>query len=93
MKTRGPGLLFHLAAFATAVFILTVLALVATLFADPEAPVNVWLNTHGTTLLLAEVAAIAVLGMAAMGRDQWVQRREDAAGLNRDESSHTTTLP
>jgi hypothetical protein len=58
-------------------FIVTVLALVATLFADPEAPVNVWLNTHGTTLLLAEVAAIAVLGMAAMGRDQWLQKRED----------------
>jgi hypothetical protein len=78
---RGPGLLFHLAAGATAVFIVTVLALVATLFADPEAPVNVWLNAHAGTLLLIEVAAIAVLGVAAMARDQWLQRRErDSAG-------------
>lgn len=76
---RGPGLLFHLAAAATVLFIVTVLALVATLFADPAAPVNVWLNAHATKLLLAEVAAIAVLGVAAMGRDQWLQRREDAA--------------
>uniref|UniRef100_A0A7C2NYQ6 Uncharacterized protein n=1 Tax=Schlesneria paludicola TaxID=360056 RepID=A0A7C2NYQ6_9PLAN len=74
---RGPGLLFHLAAAATVLFIVTVLALVATLFADPAAPVNVWLNAHATKLLLAEVAAIAVLGVAAMGRDQWLQRRED----------------
>ncbi|MDZ4688126.1 MAG: hypothetical protein SH850_23885 [Planctomycetaceae bacterium] len=76
---RGPGLLFHLAAGATAVFIVTVFALVATLFADPAAPVNIWFNAHAGTLLAAEVAAIAVLGVVAMGRDQWLQRRESSS--------------
>lgn len=73
---RGPGLLFHLAAGATTVFIITVLALVATLFADPKAPVNIWLNNHGGTLLGVEVVAIAIFGVAAMARDQAQQRRE-----------------
>jgi hypothetical protein len=75
---RGPGLLFHLAAGATTVFIITVLALVATLFANPNAPVNIWLNTHGGTLLGVEVAAIAMFGVAAMAQDQRLQRREQA---------------
>jgi hypothetical protein len=79
---RGPGLLFHLAAGATVVFIVTVLAVVATLFADPEAPINVWLNAHAGTLLLAEVVAIAVLGLVAMGRDQWLQRRQERDGID-----------
>ncbi len=72
---HGPGLLFHLAAAATVSFIVTVLALVATLFADPIAPVNIWLNKHAAPLLGVEVLLIFVFGMSAMVQDQWLQGR------------------
>jgi hypothetical protein len=75
MAARGPGRLFQLTAFATTVFVISVLAMVATLFGDPEAPVNVWINRHMATVLLAEIVAIAVFGFAAMAWDQWTTPR------------------
>lgn len=67
---RGPGILFHCAAAATAAFIITVLAMVATLFGDPAAPINAWLDQYGARILLCEIAAITILGIAAMVVDQ-----------------------
>lgn len=69
-----PGALFHLAAAGAISFIITVLALVATVFADPQAPVNIWLNRHGTAILGSEVALIVICGLGAMARDEWLQR-------------------
>lgn len=73
---RGPGVLFHLTAGVTALFIITILAMVATLFGDPAAPINQWLNDNGTVLLGGEIAAIAVLGTAAMVQDSRLTRQE-----------------
>ncbi|MDX1970031.1 MAG: hypothetical protein SFV23_22850 [Planctomycetaceae bacterium] len=73
-----PGVLFHLAAASAISFIVTVLALVATVFADPQAPVNIWLNRHGSTILGSEVALIVVCGLGAMARDEWLQRQTEA---------------
>lgn len=70
MAARGPGRLFQLTAVATTVFVVSVLAMVATLFGDPEAPVNLWINQHMGTVLLIEIAAIALFGFAAMAWDQ-----------------------
>ena len=75
-KQRGPGWLFHLAAGATAVFVLTVLAMVATMFGDPAAPLNVWLNRHGGQLLTTEVVLIVISAVCAMARDQWRSARD-----------------
>lgn len=79
VRGKGPGILFHCAAGATTVFIITVLALVATLFADPEAPVNVWLNNNAAWMLGGEVVLIAVFGIAAMARDQALTAAEQRA--------------
>ena len=62
--------LFHLAAFATTVFIITILAMVAMLMGDPVAPANLWFNEHGSTVLIVEVSAIVLLGLAAMTADR-----------------------
>jgi hypothetical protein len=79
-----PNLFFRLTTFAGAAFVITVLALVATMFGDPQAPPARFLNAHGTTVILWEVAAILVLGLAAMTLDrrqtlrQMRERREPA---------------
>lgn len=69
-RPTRPGSWFQLAALSAAVFVVTVLALIATVFADPRAPVNQWLNTHAGKLLFGEVVAIVVFGVGAMWRDQ-----------------------
>lgn len=83
---RGPGWLFHVTAGATTAFIISVLAMVATLFGDPEAPINGWINDYGATVLLVEIVAIGVFGFAAMANDARVTRLEQrghAAGTTR----------
>jgi uncharacterized membrane protein YkgB len=62
--------LFRLTAAASTVFVITILASVALLLSDPEAPVNAWFNRHGTTVLIVEVVLIVVLGLAAMTADR-----------------------
>lgn len=73
---RGPGWLFHVTAGATTAFIVSVLAMVATLFGDPAAPINGWINDYGAIVLMVEIAAIGVFGFAAMANDARVTRLE-----------------
>lgn len=73
---RGPGWLFHVTAGATTAFIITVLAMVATLFGDPEAPINGWINQYGAIVLLVEIVAIGIFGFAAMANDARLTRKE-----------------
>jgi hypothetical protein len=72
---RGPGsktsFLFRLIVPVTAVFIVTVLALIAVLFGDQRAPLSRWLNDYGNTLLLVEFAVVLVLSFLAMAWDRW----------------------
>lgn len=68
-KTK-PGLLFRLVVPATVVFILTILALIASLFGDPKAPVSKWLNANGNQLLIFEFIAVVVLSVLAMTVDR-----------------------
>jgi len=58
--------LFLLTAGVTTIFVITVLAMVAMLIGQPNAPINVWFNVHGATVLTVEVISIGVFGMAAM---------------------------
>jgi hypothetical protein len=80
-STERPNLFFRLTTFVGAVFVVTILALVATVFSDPRAPSVQFLSAHGTTLVVWEVAAILVLGLLAMMLDRWRSLRE----LKRDQ--------
>lgn len=79
--SERPGLLFRLAALLTAAFVITVLCLIATVFADPRAPVNIWLNENATPILVFEVLGIVIFGAAAMALDQY--RQPDSSGRTR----------
>ena len=71
---RGPGapasLLFKLIVPATAIFIVTVMSLIAAVFSDQRAPVAKLLNQHGTKLLIAEFVAVMGLSFLAMTVDR-----------------------
>ncbi len=71
---RGPGskpsLLFKLIVPSTAIFAITVLALIAVVFSDPRAPVAKFLDRHGDSLLLAEFVVVIVLSLLAMTFDR-----------------------
>ena len=68
--------LFKLTAVATTMFIITILAMVAMLVGDPDAPVNLWFNRHGATVMTAEVLAIGVFGLSAMISDRNETRKQ-----------------
>ncbi len=69
-QTR-PSLLFRLVIPATVIFILTILALIASLFGDPRAPVSQWLEAHGNSLLIWEFIVVLVVALLAMTIDRW----------------------
>ena len=77
---RGPGspasLLFKLIIPATAVFIVTVMALIAVVFSDQRAPVAIFLNTWGTHLLVVEFFTVTGLSLLAMTVDRIRTLRE-----------------
>ena len=71
---------FRLTAFCAAVFVITIFALVAIVFSDPQAPPVQFLNEHGGKLLVYEMIATIILGVLAMAIDrlQIVRDRADA---------------
>lgn len=77
---RGPGspasLLFRLIIPATAIFIVTVMSLIAVVFSDQRAPVAKFLNEHGTRLLVVEFVAVIGLSILAMTVDRIRTLRE-----------------
>ena len=76
--------LFNLTAFATTAFVITILAMVAMLLGDPDSPINVWFNRHGSTVMIAEVSAIIFLGLAAISAD----RRESRCTRTTTDPTH-----
>lgn len=80
--TGSSNLLFRLAAVLSGLFVITILALVASILGDPAAPVAQFLERQGGRLLLAEVAGILVTGICAMFWDRW--RSLSAASEHRD---------
>jgi hypothetical protein len=71
---RGPGskpsLLFQLIIPATAVFVITILSLIAIVFSDPRAPVAQWLDKNGNRLLIVEFVVVIILSFIAMAVDR-----------------------
>lgn len=79
MKRPGSpaSLLFRLVVPVCAVFILTILALIASVFGDPRAPVAQWFDQHAGTLLTVEFLATMVLALLAMAIDRTRTLRSD----------------
>jgi hypothetical protein len=78
--------LFQLTAAVTTAFIITILAMVSMMLGDETAPVNVWFERHGGTLMVVEVLGIVVFGLAAMTAD----RRETLRDERRPKSTDTS---
>ena len=70
--------LFHLTAAVTMAFVVTILAMVSMTLGEPTAPVNLWFDKHGGTLMLVEVIGIVVFGLTAMMADRRETLREQA---------------
>ncbi|MCA9057121.1 MAG: hypothetical protein KDA85_01420 [Planctomycetaceae bacterium] len=68
---QPPGLLFRLVVPATAIFIVTVLSLIAVLFSDQKAPLAIWLDRNGNRLLVCEFITILLLSLVAMTVDRF----------------------
>ena len=72
MKRPGSrtSLLFRLIVPACAVFIVTILIMIASVFGTPPAPVAQWLDRHLGTVLTVEFTVIMVLALLAMTVDR-----------------------
>lgn len=79
MTVSRPNIFFRFVLITTSVFVVTILALLACVLGDGRSPVNQWLNRHGTTLILYEVAAIGITGMLALVVDRWQTLRNPPA--------------
>lgn len=89
--------LFQTTAAITVIFIVTIFAMVAMMYGDPQAPVNVLFNAHGAMILTVEVIGIGVAGMSAMiadrcetlreAREKAARKTDDIAAVCDDEST------
>lgn len=72
MKARSErvNIFFRLTALSGALFIVTIFALVAVVFGDPDAPVARFLNEHGGRLIAGEVGLTLTSGLLAMTVDR-----------------------
>jgi len=72
MKRPGSpaSLLFRLIVPVCAVFIVSILAMIASVFGNPEAPISKWLDRHVGTILAVEFFATIGLSVLAMFVDR-----------------------
>jgi membrane protein DedA with SNARE-associated domain len=70
--TPPRNFFFPLAAFCSALFIVTIFALVASVFGDPRAPLARLFDRYAGCLFAGEVAAVLITGFLAL----FVDRRE-----------------
>ena len=82
-QSRNP--FFPLAAFSAALFIITILALVASVFGDPHAPLAKLFDRYAGRLIAIEVAATLVIGFLALA----VDRRQTLRGLAKSARSES----
>lgn len=74
---QRPNIFFRLALGTGSLFVVTILALTATIFSNPRAPSARFLDNHGDTLIAAEVAATLIFAFWAMALDRRQQLRDD----------------
>ena len=86
-----PTLFFRLVIPTTVVFILTIFALIASVFGDPEAPVARWLDANGNSLLLWELVVVFGLSVLAMSADRFrTLRGRDEPSVSVDSANNTS---
>jgi uncharacterized membrane protein YbhN (UPF0104 family) len=73
---RNP--FFPLAAFCSALFIVTILAMLASVFGDERAPLAQLFDQYAGRLIAGEVAAILLTGFLAL----FIDRRQTLRSLN-----------
>ena len=78
--------LFFLTAAVATAFVITILAMISMMLGEPTAPVNLWFEQHGGTLMLVEVVGIVLFGLAAMTADRRETLREQARQKSSDVS-------
>ena len=86
-RTSNP--FFALAAFSTALFVVTILALVAAMLGDPRAPINRFLEAYGGGVIAVEVPAILITGFLALALD----RRQTLAAIRHRTPTENRSLP
>lgn len=86
---------FRLAVVAAAVFIITILALVAALFGNQQAPAAKLINAYGGVLIAGEVAVVLLVAFLAMALDRIRTLRNSPADRDTitQESDTSATAP
>lgn len=77
---------FRLLIPVATLFVITVLAMVATMFGDRRAPVVAFLDEYGGTLIAVEAAATVLLGILAMTVDRLRTLRETGSSSSQRRS-------
>ena len=82
--SRNP--FFHLAAFSSVLFIVTILALVASVFGDERAPMARLIDRYVGRILAVEVVAILLTGFLALfiDRRQTLRSQKDSVQAPHD---------
>jgi hypothetical protein len=90
----GAGIAFALTATAYCVMAFREraadpsVALEAATASSVEHPLMAWMSRHGETALMAELAVLAICTFAAIGTDDYWQRRLDGANTNASKELH-----
>jgi hypothetical protein len=82
-----PTFLFRLIIPVTAVFIITIMSMIAVVFSDERAPVAQFLNRHGNTMLMVEFVAVIIVTFVAMAYDRYQTLRAQAEDHGSADSS------
>ncbi len=69
-QPKPLSILFRMVIIACGVFVITIFALVASLFSDSNSPLIGFLNLHGGTVITCEVFAIILLSLIALKFDR-----------------------
>ena len=92
-KPQPPNVFFRLVIVASAVFIITIFAMVAVMFGDPRAPLAQLLNEYSGKLLVVEVAAILITGWLGMTIDHHRSRQHRPSDVEPDQAETNSRSP
>ena len=88
-QPQRSNIFFRLLIVAVALFVMTILALAATLFSNSDAPVRHFLNEFGGLLIAGEVMVSLFLGLTALA----VDRRRIVENLIREQAGEIGKRP
>ena len=85
---RPANPFFGMVLFSSAIFVMTILAMVAVIFSDPDAPITRFLDAHGGRLIIAEVIVTLVVGLLALVVDRVQSLRKKSSQQPPENSSN-----